>query len=342
MTVVHTMNKFAFRMLLLALVTLSNACHTLPETVTPDTTDMRLLGRNPWAFRQRSLPGRQIQSVEYLDGQVYVGFGDWRANTGPIAVSSWDIALGAWVFHFNAGTEALERLRTTSAGLLLPYTDPLRSVDFAWGPVWQEAKASGARQESFYHVFDAAETTAGIFLVGTRRPTGEPQVLRWNGQEWSESLLLKGKPDWIWFAAVLDDVLHVQTEAQGTFRLLDGNWQQTEALFQTPRTRAVVSAGKRVAGISREITRAGHLQISNGVERSRETDATALDLNIDQASGWIYLLRGDRIERSHDLLNWQTLDVPVPESATALDIGAGHAWIGTANGALWAVKLAEE
>src|SRR5688500_12586358 len=131
MPVVHTMNKFPFRMLLLALATLCGACHTIPDSVTPDAADMRLLGRNPWAFRQRTSPGRQIQSVEYLDGHVYVGFGDWRANTGPIAVSSWDIGLGAWVFHFNAGTEAIERLRTLPSGLLLPYTDPLRSVDFA-------------------------------------------------------------------------------------------------------------------------------------------------------------------------------------------------------------------
>jgi hypothetical protein len=336
------MNKLPFRVLLLACAMLCCACHTTPESETTDSANMRLLGRNPWALRQRTPTGRQIQSVEYLDGHVYVGFGDWRANTGPIAVSSWDIELGAWVHHFNAGTEAIERLRTLPSGLLLPYTDPMRRVDFAWGPQWLEAKASNAREESFYHVFDAAETTAGLFLVGTRRKSGEPQVLRWNGQQWTESLLLKGQPDWIWFAAVLDDVLLVQTEAQGTYRLQDGSWQQTDALFDTPRTRAVVGIGNRVAGISRESTRAGHLQISSGSEKSREPFATALDLNIDQASGWIYLLRTDRIERSRDLLKWQTLDMPVPEGATALDVGAGHAWIGSASGALWAVVLSAE
>src|SRR5688572_30789813 len=285
------MNKISF-CVSLALTMLSSACQITEENIIVDPS-MQLLDRNPWAARQRTPLGRQIQSVEYVDGQVYLGFGDWFANTGPIAVSSWDIELGDWVFHFNAGTEAIERLRTLSAGLVVPYTDPLRSVDFALGPDWQEAKASSASQESFYHVFDAAETTAGLFLVGTRRKTGEPQVLSWNGQQWTESLLLQGKPDWIWFAAVLDDALLVQTEAQGTFRLQDGSWQQTEALFHTPRTRAVVGIGHRVAGISRESTRAGHLQISSGSERSREPDATALDLNIDQASGWVYLLRTD-------------------------------------------------
>jgi hypothetical protein len=334
------MNKIRFRMLLLALAMSGSACHSLQEDISDDP-DMRLLDRNPWAARQRTPAGRQIQSVEYLDGQVYLGFGDWFANTGPIAVSSWDIDLGDWVFHFSAGTEAIERLRALSSGLVLPYTDPLRSVDFAWGPDWREAKASDARLESFYHVFDAAETPDGLFLVGTRRNTGEPQVVRWDGQQWTESLLLTGKPDWIWFAAVLDDALYVQSEAQGTFRYQDGYWQQTEPVFQLPRTRAVVSVGKRVAGISRGTTRAGYLQVSDGVQRSSESVPTALDLNIDQASGWVYLLRTDRIERSRDLLTWQTLDMPVPAGATALDVGAGQAWIGTASGALWAVSLAE-
>jgi hypothetical protein len=32
----------------------------------------------------------------------------------------------------------------------------------------------------------------------------------------------------------------------------------------------------------------------------------------------------------------------VPAGASALDVGAGHAWIGTASGDLWAVKLPEE
>jgi hypothetical protein len=332
------MNKISLRMLAVFLAILASACQTVQESL-PVDPNLRLLDRNPWAARQRTPTGRQIQSVEYVDGQVYVGFGDWFANTGPIAVSSWDVELGDWVFHFNAGTEAIERLRTLSAGLVLPYTDPLRSVDFAWGPDWREAKASLAGQESFYHVFDAAETTAGLFLVGTRRKTGEPQVLRWDGQQWLESLLLAGKPDWIWFAAVLDDVLFVQSETQGTFRFQDGNWQQTEPLFQIPRTRAVVSVGARVAGISRGRTRAGYLQTSNGVERSSEPNATALDLNIDQASGWVYLLRSDRIERSLDLVTWQILDMPVPAGATALDVGAGHAWVGTATGDLWAVRL---
>ncbi len=334
------MNKLSVHTLLLALVMLISACQTVPDSL-PLDPNMLLLDRNPWAARQRTPTGRQIQSVEYVDGQVYLGFGDWFANTGPIAVSSWDIELGDWVFHFSAGTEAIERLRTLSTGLVLPYTDPLRNVDFAAGPDWQETKASSARQESFYHVFDAAETTAGLFLVGTRRITGEPQVLRWDGQQWLESLLLAGKPDWIWFAAVLDDALFVQSETQGTFRLQDGNWQRTEPLFHRPRTRAVVSVGTRVAGISRGSTRAGYLQISDGVERSSESSPTALDLNIDQASGWVYLLRSDRIERSRDLLTWQTLDMPVPTGASALDIGAGYAWVGTASGDLWAVRLSD-
>src|SRR5690606_14784110 len=97
---------------------------------------MQFLAVNSWAARQRSATGRRIQAVEYFDGQVYVGFGDWRANTGPIAVTSWDIAAAGWQFHFSAATEAIERFRVANDGLVLPYTDPNRAADFATGPIW--------------------------------------------------------------------------------------------------------------------------------------------------------------------------------------------------------------
>lgn len=309
--------------------------------IDPEHTGLHFLAVNSWAARQRSAAGRRLQTVEYFDGQVYVGFGDWRANTGPIAVTSWDIEAADWQFHFSAATEAIERFRPLVDGLLLPYTDPIRSADFARGPVWHEARATNERRESFYHVFDAVETPAGLFLAGTRRPTAEPQVLRWDGEAWSTSLLVTGKADWIWFAAVLGDALVVQTETQGSFRLENGSWTQAPALFPLPRTRAVVSADGRVAGISRERGRAGYLQTSNGIEHSRETVADALDLNIDQDTGWIYLLRSDRIERSRDLLNWQHLPVPVPAGASAIDVAKGHVWIGTDNSSLWSASLPE-
>jgi hypothetical protein len=329
--------------LVLALV--GGGCQLLPvpEPAPADADQqLRLLGRNPWAARQRTPAGRRIHAVEYFEGQLYLGFGDWRANTGPIAVTSWDTEAEQWVYHYRAATEAIERFHSLQSGLLLPYTDPERSADFARAPQWQQERATAGHREAFAHVFAAAETDAGLFLAGTRRQTGEPLVQHWDGKAWHESLLLPGKADWIWFATVLDGRLLIQSEALGTFSFDGIQWQPTAPLFTHARTRAVVSVPGRVAGITRQ-QGPGYLQTSDGSdERTVEEQADAWDLNLDQATGWVYLLRSDRLERSRDLRIWQLVPVPVPVGASALDVAAGHAWIGTVDGSLWAVRLPEE
>ena len=329
---------------------LTSSCTSpVPEQDAGIPVNMQLLGKNRWASQQRSPAGRGIQTVEYHQGEVYVGFGDWRVNTGPIAVTAWDIRLQDWTVHFTAGTEAIERFRTLGTDIVLPYTDPKRSFDYAQGPSWRESRVTAARQESFNHAFDAAETSAGRFLIGTRFNTGEATVMQQqdNG-EWRESLLLKGAIDWFWFAAVLDDELVVQSERQGSYRYHNGAWEQVAPLFGNPRMRSVVSVGGRVAGISRasmnssdwrDIVRAGYLNVSDGRTSTQESTATALDLNLDQATGWVYLLRSDRIERSRDLLEWETLTLPVPAAAIAIDAAGDHVWIGTEDSSLWELRL---
>ena len=300
-----------------------------------------LLGANPWASRQPSRGGRRISTVEYLDGQVYVGFGDWGRNTGPIAVSSWEVETGAWRFHYEAATEAIERFRRIGGDLLLPYVDPVEGggADFARGPGWREERAGEGAGEAFYHVFDAAETEAGLFLIGTRYGSGEALVRHWDGRSWSDSLLLEGRPDWFWFGAVLDGELVVQSREQGAFRYDGEAWRARPPLFASSSTRAVVSAGDRVAGISRGGR--GHLQVSDGERYRWDPRNDAIDLNLDQASGWVYLLRRGALERSRDLEAWETVSTELPVNATAVDVGGGFAWIGTARGQLWALKLPE-
>lgn len=340
----------------LALGLLTAACtSSIPEggdIAGIDTGTLQLVGKNRWAARQRSTAGRSIQAVEYHNGQIYVGFGDWRANTGPVAVTSWDPALADWVLHYSAGTEAIERYRTLGESLLVPYTDPEQAADYAQGPPWRQARATPATRESFYHVFDAVGTRTDRFLIGTRHNTGEALVMQLQDDgTWAETLLLAGRSDWFWYGAVLNDMLVVQSEQQGSFRYSNGQWEPVPALFSNPRMRSVVSTGNRVAGISRdleprrfrsELARAGHLHVSNGTELMKDTDATALDLNTDQATGWVYLLRNDRIERSRDLLEWETLALPVPPGATALDVAEGNIWVGTADSSLWMLKLQVE
>lgn len=322
----------------------ASGCEYLPQNTSalaPQDGRLRLLDRNPWAARQRSTAGKRIQAVEYAGGRVYVGFGDWRANTGPIAVTSWDLDKGEWTWHFNAATEAIERYRVLTTSIVVPFADPKGAADYAQGPEWRAARAGEGLREVFYHVFDAAETPAGLFLIGTRRNVGEALVRHWDGTSWEDSLLLEDGADWLWFGAVLNGELWVQSERQGAYRFDGKAWWPAERLFLNPRVRSLVSVGNRVAAISRE-GGPGHLQTSDGRTSTFDPVPDAWDLNVDEESGWVYLLREDRVERSRDLLEWERVPVPVPPEASAIDAAGERLWIGTRDSRLWMVEVRGE
>ena len=291
---------------------------------------------NPWAAAQATAKGKSLGAVSYVDGQVYVGYGDWDANTGPTHVTSWSPQTGGWTDHLTADTEAIDTLRQIGDTTYVPMTDPrANTADVARSGAWQSQPA-GAGTAAFEHTFDVAETADGLWLVGSKRDTGGALVMRSTdgGTTWTESLLVPGINNRFYAAAVLDGVLHVQ-DLTSAYRFEDGAWVAAPLMASSSRVHNTVSVAGRVASVG--YFTAGWLYTFDGTTstQSSETDWLALTSTGDT----VYALRSGSVVSSTDLVTWSTVSRKVPAGATSLAVGGGYLWFGTATGGLWSAPI---
>ena len=87
----------------------------------PDVTDSLEYLFAPMESRYgtdaRFLSSRAVHCLDYVDGRIYVGGGDWDKNTGPVPIIS--ILPGdrpTWTNEYSAGTETLESFKRFSDG----------------------------------------------------------------------------------------------------------------------------------------------------------------------------------------------------------------------------------
>jgi hypothetical protein len=127
---------------------------------------------------------RGCHCLEYIDGRIYIGGGDWGNNTGPVPIIS--ILPGAtptWTNEYSAGTEQIEAFKKFSDGRIwtratdprehdsnygsffakYPGGDwvpcPLGSID--WNPAHQ---LNGA--ELYTHSWDFCEYNGNFYFTG--------------------------------------------------------------------------------------------------------------------------------------------------------------------------------
>ena len=76
---------------------------------------------------------RGCHCLEYIDGRIYIGGGDWGNNTGPVPIIS--ILPGAtptWTNEYSAGTEQIEAKQKTSHTFASFHTASQRSHAMHW------------------------------------------------------------------------------------------------------------------------------------------------------------------------------------------------------------------
>ena len=121
---------------------------------------------NPEAARQPTERGRRIHALKAWQGRLYSGYGDYGANTGPIAITSFDPATKAFSVEFIQDTEEIGRFREIGDALYAPAIDPRCCSDFA---VRTAGSAWGQRDvASTYHVYDiVGGAGSGLFMSGS-------------------------------------------------------------------------------------------------------------------------------------------------------------------------------
>lgn len=196
-----------------------------------------LLGVHPEAAAQPTQPGRRIIELEVFAGALYAGYGDYNANTGPIAINPFDLSSGTFLGNRqDAYTHQIAVYRPTAWGLVAPNIDPLQDIPldpldpnggFSWtddgGKTWNQAAVGPS-----YHVYDFSDqSSSGPWAVGASSASGSaaPTIWRRTGDEsWQVSFQGDNDPtvanDRYYWLAVVGGLPYVQARGSAAVKPL--------------------------------------------------------------------------------------------------------------------------
>jgi hypothetical protein len=167
---------------------------------------------HPQAAAQPTARGKTIKTLATFNGDLYAGYGDYGANTGPIAINPFDVATKAFEGPFFADTEEVEAFRELDGRLFVPHADTRVGADYS------VLSSAGWRQRDAFaslHVFDAARTPDSLWLCGSNGADGTVWRSTDDGATWRLSLSVppwSGQPDdyvRVYFCAAEHGRLHV-------------------------------------------------------------------------------------------------------------------------------------
>lgn len=303
--------------------------------------DFSLVSVHPWAAAQPTVIGRQIVELEVHDGQVWAGYGDYGANTGPITVASLNPSLGTFTPELVMDTEAVYSMRVLGDRLVIPATDPRRDADFATGLPLAQSRPLGAT-----HVYDTTTLTGSdLWMVGSQ----DLDAVAWRsldgGVTWTESLRVaptEGGHNRFYFAANLGDQLVLQaynsaTGPTSSSSSFDGfAWTSGPSLLAngglgwepTPFKGGLVYAGSG-QGIG------GSIYYFDGATVT--TIASGFDFAVSGDELWVLGYDGE-ILKSADLQRWRQA-AKGPAAARSIAVDTRTIYLGTADSAVWAFDL---
>jgi len=154
----------------------------------------------PGLADQPTVHGQALGTLFAFDGRLHLGYGDYDANTGPIAMSAWDPLAAAFIDLGTLPAEEVLWFRQGEGTLYSPAIDPDGHQES--GGVYRldcgaAAWHVGAPIPGAVHVHDVAVQGAAIY-AGTGSLTGEPALLmasQDHGQSWTELLRRDSAPD---------------------------------------------------------------------------------------------------------------------------------------------------
>ncbi len=305
---------------------------------------------HPQAWLQPTATGKAVVTLQSWNGKLYSGFGDYTANTGPIALTPFDRSGFRSAPELNADTEAVWTFRVIDGNLYIPSTDPRISSDFAMGSSvaggtsWTNPTVVGAA-----HVYDVASLTGSdLWLVGAAWD-GTAAVWRSldRGVTWKRLLSVApissvaGDFARFYGAAVYQGKLYVQARdyygsVHPTSKVFDGtSWSDGPSLGTF--NHAELFAGRLVyhggvhAGWSFHL-----LKAFDGVTTQVVLPWLIYDFKI--AGDTIYTLATDgQVRKSRDLVTWNSL-ATAPLTARSIGVFKGSVYVGGTDSSLYKLR----
>ena len=302
------------------------------------------LGKNPFAAAQPTPVGRTLHALEGWGGELYMGYGDYDENTGPIEISAYDPRRSAYGTKLRFPTEAIALFRPIGERLYAPAIDPRGDGPSAAVAVGApDGRWSNNKDVWMTHVFDVATFDGtDLWLVGSRATQAIAVRSRDGGRTWETAFALDPRSaaahDFARFHFVFVHRGRLYLQAQdlqgGLFprsTVFDGaGWTDGPDLHPIPNTGAKPLA---VAGQIVYFGARGIMAFDGRAARlARPPQARIHDLVV--AEGILYVLDGREVLRTEDLGTWLPV-ATAPARTTSIGVLDGYLYAGTVDSELF-------
>jgi hypothetical protein len=356
--------------------TISSILLALTALPPPQAEAPLLIGRIEQAYAQPSSTGRVIATLEVFNGRLYVGYGDYTADSGPIAVVAVDLETGTIGEPLLSHTsEAIYIYRQVAGQLFAPDIDPrgTRMAGFARGVAgvdadrWTDEKVVRA-----LHLFDVASFDGSdLWLFGSLGSDAVAWRSRDGGSIWSTILSAAPRTDdgfaRFYCGFALGGRLYTQvTDYPGGVRsrsmVFDGTgWSTGPTLIPTFVSHADVFPWKPLRVGDQVVYMDDHsgttmvparlyrfdgqrAELTFGPSDRHQTGDLqdfVLDVTVSEDTAYV-LNRLQQIWSSTDLVNWTlrtTFSGVEDDSATSLAVAGDDLYLGTRLSRIYKVPL---
>ena len=318
---------------------------------------------HPQALAQRTDTGKVLWTLGSFNNKIYAGFGDYAANTGPIALNPFDPTTLTFAStpEFSADTEAIYRFRNINGRVYIPSIDPKTGDDYTMGEIVNGKTVwTGHRPAGMTHVYDIVTMNGSdLWMIGSKGVNGIDHGQVWysadGGATWSLSLdaLPANTANDVLrftFAAPMGGNLYVQGyEFKGGASSMNGNvtyswvfngsrWSKQAASGFAASSGATVFKGK-VIMVGDES--GGSLQTFDG-KTTTTVLGNAMNFSVG-ADGNVYVLTSNNdgtssVLRSSDLLSWQNVS-PAPNNSRSILVDGQYIYLGTNDSKIYRANL---
>jgi hypothetical protein len=150
-------------------LTMTAAVTSVSVAQAADTTSYTKLPLNPSISAQKTDRGKTVADLAILNGELYTGYGDYNANTGPINVTSMNLSTKKFTNYLSMAGEEISNYRIVNGSLYAPNIDPR----VAWTANTGYATNAGGKWvmkdvTPFIHVFDVTSSDGkDLWLAGS-------------------------------------------------------------------------------------------------------------------------------------------------------------------------------
>ena len=303
----------------------------------------RLVTQHPTVLAQSTPAGRTIHDMALDGDRLRLGFGDYNANTGPVAAAWVSIYSGTTGADVEIPSEETTTLRVHDGQVYAPWVDPRGSGT----PGGYTVGATNVAQGVMVHTFDTLKRGTDIFTAGACYDVGAC-IFRNGALSLHETTTGSGFERFYWVreagGKVYAQAYHKDWPTTGGVVIVDGNAKSDPHLFpmrawdgtrwSSVNGRASVGAITRGKDIE---SFAGRLWTTNGKvtdgKRAASSGAPFRFSDLNVSGGHLYGIGYDgRVARTSGGA-WETLPgaaVPAGETATSVVVAGGKVYAGTA------------